>query len=52
MTMRTTAAIDGALYQKALEMADLNMDKVDIFRETIKTHVRVRVAKRLAVWGR
>lgn len=49
--MRTTVTIDDALYEKALEMADIGMDKSDIFREAIKTFVRVQAAKRLAALG-
>lgn len=49
--MRTTVTIDDALYQKALEMADPDMDKSDIFREAITTFVRVQAAKRLAALG-
>lgn len=49
--MRTTVTIDDALYQKALEMADPGMDKADIFREAIKTFVRVQAGKRLAALG-
>jgi Arc/MetJ family transcription regulator len=49
--MRTTVTIDDALYEKALEMADIDMDKADIFREAIKTFVRVQAAKRLAALG-
>lgn len=49
--MRTTVTIDDALYEKALEVADINMDKSDIFREAIKTFVRVQGAKRLAALG-
>jgi predicted transcriptional regulator len=49
--MRTTVTIDDALYEKALELADINMDKSDIFREAIKTFVRVQAAKRLAALG-
>jgi Arc/MetJ family transcription regulator len=49
--MRTTVTIDDALYEKALEMADVNMDKSDLFREAIKTFVRVQAAKRLAALG-
>lgn len=49
--MRTTVTIDDALYEKALEMADTNMDKADIFREAMKTFVRVQAAKRLAALG-
>ncbi len=49
--MRTTVTIDDALYEKALEVADTQMDKSDIFREAIKTFVRVQAAKRLAALG-
>ena len=49
--MRTTVTIDDALYQKALEMADPAMDKSDLFREAIRTFVRVQAAKRLAALG-
>lgn len=49
--MRTTVTIDDALYEKALEMADPDMDKSDIFRETFKTFVRVQAAKRLSALG-
>jgi hypothetical protein len=49
--MRTTVTLEDALYEKALEMADPNMDKSDLFREAIKTFVRVQAAKRLAALG-
>jgi Arc/MetJ family transcription regulator len=49
--MRTTVTIDDALYEQALEVADPNMDKSDLFREAIKTFVRVQAAKRLAALG-
>ena len=49
--MRTTVTIDDALYEKALEVADPNMDKSDLFREAVKTFVRVQAAKRLAALG-
>jgi Arc/MetJ family transcription regulator len=49
--MRTTVTIDDELYNKALEMADPAMDKADLFREAIKTFVRVQAAKRLAALG-
>jgi Arc/MetJ family transcription regulator len=49
--MRTTVTIDDALYQRALELADPGMDKADIFREAMKTFVRVQTAKRLAALG-
>ena len=49
--MRTTVTIDDALYERALEVADASMDKADLFREAIKTFVRVQAAKRLAALG-
>ena len=49
--MRTTVTIDDDLYAKALDMADPEMDKADLFREAIKTFVRVQAAKRLAALG-
>lgn len=49
--MRTTVTIDDALYERALEVADPAMDKADLFREAIKTFVRVQAAKRLASLG-
>ncbi|HGG5823028.1 TPA: type II toxin-antitoxin system VapB family antitoxin [Salmonella enterica subsp. enterica serovar Saintpaul] len=49
--MRTTVTIDDALYAQAMEMAEPGMDKADIFREAVKTFVRVQAAKRLASLG-
>ena len=49
--MRTTVTIDDDLYAKALEVADPTMDRADLFREAIKTFVRVQAAKRLADLG-
>jgi Arc/MetJ family transcription regulator len=49
--MRTTVTVDDALYEKALEMADPEMDKADIFREAMKVFVRVQAAKRLVALG-
>lgn len=49
--MRTTVTIDDELYEKALEVSDPAMDKADLFREAIKTFVRVQAAKRLASLG-
>jgi hypothetical protein len=51
LPVRTTVTIEDSLYEKALEMADPTMDKSDIFREAIKTFVRVQAAKRLASLG-
>src|SRR5256885_5387482 len=41
-TMRTTVTIDDALYEEALELAEPEMDKADLFREAVKTFVRVQ----------
>ncbi len=49
--MRTTVTIEDSLYAKALEMADPNMDKSDLFREAIKAFVRVQAVKRLEALG-
>ena len=49
--MRTTVTLDDALFEKALEMADPGMDKADLFREAVKTFVRVQAARRLAALG-
>ena len=49
--MRTTVTIEDALYNEALEVADPSMDKADLFREAVKTFVRVQAAKRLAALG-
>jgi hypothetical protein len=49
--MRATVTVDDALYEKALELADPAMDKADLFREAIKTFIRVQAAKRLAALG-
>lgn len=49
--MRTTVTIDDDLYRRALDVADPEMDKADIFREAIKVFVRVQAGKRLAALG-
>lgn len=49
--MRTIVTIDDELYEQALEMAEPDMDKSDLFREAVKTFVRVQAAKRLAALG-
>ena len=49
--MRTTVTIDDALYERALELADPGMDRGELFREAVKTFVRVQAAKRLAALG-
>lgn len=49
--MRTTVTIDDALYEQALEVADPDMDRADLFREAIRVFVRVQSARRLAALG-
>lgn len=49
--MRTTVTLDDDLYRRALEVADPNMDKADLFREAVKVFVRIQSAKRLAALG-
>lgn len=49
--MRTTVTIDDALYQEALELADPDMDKTELFREAIRTFIRVKAGQRLAALG-
>lgn len=49
--MRTTVTLDDDLYEAALAMADPSMDKADLFREAVKTFVRVQSAKRLIALG-
>lgn len=49
--MRTTVTLDDVLYEQALELAEPGMDKADLWREAIKTFVRVQSAKRLAALG-
>jgi Arc/MetJ family transcription regulator len=49
--MRTTVTIDDDLYEKALEVEDPTMDRAGLFREAIKTFVRVQAAKRLIALG-
>lgn len=49
--MRTTVTIDDALYEQALSLADPDMDKTELFREAIRTFIRVQAGKRLAALG-
>ena len=46
--MRTTVSIDDSDYETALALADPAMDKSNLFREAIRTFIRVRAAQRLA----
>ena len=49
--MRTTVTIDDELYQRALEVADPEMEKADVFREAMRVFVRVQAGKRLSALG-
>lgn len=49
--MRTTVTVDDELYERALALADPGMDKSELFREAIKTFIRIQAAKRLAALG-
>lgn len=49
--MRTTITIDDALYNKALELIDPELDPSEVFREAMRTFVRVQAGKRLASLG-
>jgi Arc/MetJ family transcription regulator len=49
--MRTTVTIDDELYRRALEVADPEMAKADLFREAMKAFVRVQAGKRLSALG-
>ncbi|MGM0987764.1 MAG: type II toxin-antitoxin system VapB family antitoxin [Pseudomonadota bacterium] len=50
--MRTTVTIDDALYKQAMDLADPGVDSTSaLFREAIKTYVRVQAARRLAALG-
>jgi len=49
--MRTTVTIDDELFNKALQLCDPGIEKSEIFREAMRTFVRVQSAKRLASLG-
>lgn len=49
--MRTTVTIDDDLYQRALEVAEPGLQPGDLFREAIRTYIRVQAARRLAALG-
>lgn len=46
--MRTTVTRDDALYDKALQWAEPDRGKAELFREGFRTVVRVQSAKRLS----
>ena len=49
--MRTTLTLDDALYEQALAMADPAIDRSEIFREALRTFIRVQAGQRLAALG-
>lgn len=49
--MRITVTIGDALFERALEVSEPGIEKVDLIREVVKTYVRVQSAKRLAALG-
>jgi len=51
VAMRTTVSIEDALYESAIELLDPMIERKEIFREAMKTFVRVQSAKRLAQLG-
>lgn len=48
---QATTILTCSVYERALAVADPSMDKADLFREAIKTYVRVLSARRLAALG-
>ncbi len=49
--MRITVAINDDLYRRSLEVADPAMDEADLFREPIKTFIRIKAGQQLAALG-
>jgi len=49
--VRATITVDDELYQQALDVADPEMDKSELFREAIRLFIRVQAAKRLSDLG-
>jgi len=49
--MQATVSIEDALYERAIELLDPNIEKKDIFKEAVKVFVRVQSAKQLAEMG-
>ncbi|MBT0585761.1 type II toxin-antitoxin system VapB family antitoxin [Alteromonas oceanisediminis] len=49
--MRTTVTIDDDLYNEAAMLADPQIEKSELFKEAIKTYIRVKSAKRLSKLG-
>jgi len=51
MNTTVTVLIDDALYEQALAALDPSTDRADLFREALRTFIRVQTAKRLAALG-
>jgi hypothetical protein len=49
--MKIEVTIDDALYARALELADPDMDEADLFKVAIKKFIHARAAQRLAALG-
>lgn len=49
--MKIEVTIDDELYARALELAEPDMDEVDLFKVAIKKFIHVRAAQRLAALG-
>jgi Arc/MetJ family transcription regulator len=49
--MRTTVTVDDDLFETAMAYAEPGTDRADLFREALKTFVRVQAARRLAALG-
>jgi Arc/MetJ family transcription regulator len=49
--MRTTVTIDDELFNKAVQLCKPGIEKSEIFRDAMRTSVRVQSAKRLASLG-
>ncbi|MCK9516230.1 MAG: ribbon-helix-helix domain-containing protein [Ottowia sp.] len=49
--MRITVTIDDTLYDQAMQLANPGMDRSELFREAIRTFIRVQAGKRLAALG-
>lgn len=49
--MRTTVTVDDDLFNRAMQLCEPGTDKSEVFREAMRTFVRVQSAKRLASMG-
>lgn len=49
--MKTTVTIDEELFNNAMQLCEPSIEKSEIFREAMRTFVRIQSAKRLASLG-